>query len=67
MSDDRSGDSTDRAPRSLLWAGRETGSSSQASRSPQPVQPVLSPEAFWRREFLLTGPPRSRKFRIRVR
>ena len=67
MSDDRSGDSTDRAPRSLLWAGRETGSSSQASRSPQPVQPVLSPEAFWRREFILTGPPRSRKFRIRVR
>lgn len=67
MSHDRAGDSTDRAPRSLLWAGRETGSSSQRAPSSQPVQPVLSPEAFWRREFILTGPPRSRKFRIRVR
>ena len=67
MSSDRAGDSTDRAPRSLLWAGRESGSSRQTSRSSQPVQPVLGPEAFRRREFILTGPPRSRKFRIRVR
>ena len=64
MSSDRAGDSTDRAPRSLLWAGQETGSSGQTAHS---FEPVLSPEAFWRREFILTGPPRSRKFRIRVR
>ena len=76
MSGDRAGDSAARAPRSLLWAGQETGTSARTTGSAQPgmghgasqpVQPVLGPEAFWRREFILTGPPPAKRRRMRVR
>ena len=70
----RPGDSADPAPRSLLWAGQATGSSEAGSqpsergpRTDEPARPVLGTDAFWRREFILTGPPPSRKYRQRAR
>jgi hypothetical protein len=76
MSGDRAGDSAARAPRSLLWAGQDSGTSARTAISAppgigdgagHPVQPVLGPEAFWRREFILTGPPPAKRLRMRVR
>lgn len=74
MSADRPGDSVDPAPRSLLWAGQVTASSGTGGRPSEreprvdePARPVLGPDAFWRREFILTGPPPSKKYRQRQR
>lgn len=74
MSAERTGDSADPAPRSLLWAGQGSTPSDggrrpfeQQVRAETPARPVLGPEAFWRREFILTGPPQSKKYRLRAR
>ena len=74
MSSDRPGDSADPAPRSLLWAGQGAASGETGIRprerpphGGEPVRPVLGPDAFWRREFILTGPPASKKYRQRAR
>ncbi len=74
MSIDRPGDSADPAPRSLLWAGQVTASNDaggrpteRGRRADEPARPVLGPDAFWRREFILTGPPPSKKYRQRER
>lgn len=70
MSNARPGDSVDPAPRSLLWAGQGSTASAGESRRARvetPARPVLGPEAFWLREFILTGPPPSKKYRQRAR